>query len=35
VVKVNAKSEVSVDMYTGLGKRLSKTVPLTELLKRS
>lgn len=35
VVKVNGKSEVSVDMYTGLGKRLWKTVPLTELLRKS
>lgn len=35
IVKVNAKSEVSVDMYTGLGKRFWKTVPLTELLRKS
>lgn len=35
IVKVNTKSEVSVDMYTGLGKRFWKTVPLTELLRKS
>ncbi|MBC8139713.1 MAG: metallophosphoesterase, partial [Fibrella sp.] len=35
IVRVNKDSAVSVDMYTGLGKKLWKTVKLTELLRRA
>ncbi len=35
MVTVNKKSEVSVEMYTGLGKHLWKTVPVSELLRQA